>query len=293
MVPATLRFLPHTHHAGPELSLQAHNSCRRAGPGDSALPPGTPATFQRKRGRFARAASFTSRSPKEAAPHLPAGGTAGSASLRRPGREQAGMLHEAGAWMALSAGLGFLLLQLRTQPAVLLRGAPRQRALPCSIERLRAKATISDSGTWDPGAASHFPGAGKVFHSGFCSHPARRRQGAELVGDAEGKCFFSSGADAACALRSLWRNGRARWTSNPEVPGSSPGRDGHWRSLFCFQRWAAGLWITFNTPRRFEERTPSLFSPACSPLPLGPAGHRVPLHCPAQLHFHPLLRFPT
>lgn len=26
-------------------------------------------------------------------------------------------------------------------------------------------------------------------------------------------------------MRSLWRNGRARWTSNPEVPGSSPGRD--------------------------------------------------------------------
>ena len=24
---------------------------------------------------------------------------------------------------------------------------------------------------------------------------------------------------------SLWRNGLARWTSNPEVPGSSPGRD--------------------------------------------------------------------
>lgn len=43
--------------------------------------------------------------------------------------------------------------------------------------------------------------------------------------DAEGMCFFSSGADAVCAVRSLWRNGRARWTSNPEVPGSSPGRD--------------------------------------------------------------------
>lgn len=25
---------------------------------------------------------------------------------------------------------------------------------------------------------------------------------------------------------SLWRNGIARWTSNPEAPGSSPGRDG-------------------------------------------------------------------
>lgn len=24
---------------------------------------------------------------------------------------------------------------------------------------------------------------------------------------------------------SLWRNGIARWTSNPEAPGSSPGRD--------------------------------------------------------------------
>lgn len=47
------------------------------------------------------------------------------------------------------------------------------------------------------------------------------------LGDAEGMCFFSSGADAVCVVRSLWRNGRARWTSNPEVPGSSPGRDGH------------------------------------------------------------------
>lgn len=37
--------------------------------------------------------------------------------------------------------------------------------------------------------------------------------------------FFSSGADAPLTVRSLWRNGRARWTSNPEVPGSSPGRD--------------------------------------------------------------------
>lgn len=45
------------------------------------------------------------------------------------------------------------------------------------------------------------------------------------LGDAEGMCFFSSGADAVCVVRSLWRNGRARWTSNPEVPGSSPGRD--------------------------------------------------------------------
>lgn len=26
--------------------------------------------------------------------------------------------------------------------------------------------------------------------------------------------------------QSLWRNGIARWTSNPEAPGSSPGRDG-------------------------------------------------------------------
>lgn len=42
------------------------------------------------------------------------------------------------------------------------------------------------------------------------------------AGDAE---FFSSGADAAAVVRSLWRNGRARGTSNPEVPGSSPGRD--------------------------------------------------------------------
>lgn len=47
-----------------------------------------------------------------------------------------------------------------------------------------------------------------------------------LSNDAEGMCFFSSGPDAEFAVRSLWRNGRARWTSNPEVPGSSPGRDG-------------------------------------------------------------------
>lgn len=43
--------------------------------------------------------------------------------------------------------------------------------------------------------------------------------------DAEGMCFFSSDADTELVVRSLWRNGRARWTSNPEVPGSSPGRD--------------------------------------------------------------------
>ncbi|KYO39966.1 hypothetical protein Y1Q_0017399 [Alligator mississippiensis] len=34
-----------------------------------------------------------------------------------------------------------------------------------------------------------------------------------------------SDADTELVVRSLWRNGRARWTSNPEVPGSSPGRD--------------------------------------------------------------------
>lgn len=43
--------------------------------------------------------------------------------------------------------------------------------------------------------------------------------------DAGGAGFFSSGADSILTARSLWRNGRARWTSNPEVPGSSPGRD--------------------------------------------------------------------
>lgn len=52
--------------------------------------------------------------------------------------------------------------------------------------------------------------------------------------DAEGMCFFSSGADAVYVVRSLWRNGRARWTSNPEVPGSSPGRDGHLASSLLF-----------------------------------------------------------
>lgn len=51
--------------------------------------------------------------------------------------------------------------------------------------------------------------------------------------------------------QSLWRNGIARWTSNPEAPGSSPGRDEpdcmefgrkpFWGFLFppsfTFQRW--------------------------------------------------------
>lgn len=41
-----------------------------------------------------------------------------------------------------------------------------------------------------------------------------------------GPGFSCSGTGAALTVRSLWRNGRARWTSNPEVPGSSPGRDG-------------------------------------------------------------------
>ena len=59
--------------------------------------------------------------------------------------------------------------------------------------------------------------------------PPHRSESRMLIwlGDAEGMCFFSSGADAVCVVRSLWRNGRARWTSNLEVPGSSPGRDGH------------------------------------------------------------------
>lgn len=68
------------------------------------------------------------------------------------------------------------------------------------------------------------------LHSRFSScpcPPTAPEQDAEMAGDAEGMCFFSSGADAVCVVRSLWRNGRARWTSNPEVPGSSPGRDGH------------------------------------------------------------------
>lgn len=31
---------------------------------------------------------------------------------------------------------------------------------------------------------------------------------------------------------SLWRNGIARWTSNPEAPGSSPGRDDRGCGIF-------------------------------------------------------------
>lgn len=53
---------------------------------------------------------------------------------------------------------------------------------------------------------------------------ARRFHGAFRPPDAA-RGFSSSGSDAAAVGRSLWRNGRARWTSNPEVPGSSPGRD--------------------------------------------------------------------
>ncbi|CAM5175450.1 unnamed protein product [Eretmochelys imbricata] len=47
-------------------------------------------------------------------------------------------------------------------------------------------------------------------------------------------CIFSSGTDAVLVVRSLWRNGRARWTSNPEVPGSSPGRDDLQAGVFYF-----------------------------------------------------------
>ena len=34
--------------------------------------------------------------------------------------------------------------------------------------------------------------------------------------------------------QSLWRNGIARWTSNPEAPGSSPGRDDDEESVPAF-----------------------------------------------------------
>lgn len=34
--------------------------------------------------------------------------------------------------------------------------------------------------------------------------------------------------------QSLWRNGIARWTSNPEAPGSSPGRD--------VNQWVVAFW---------------------------------------------------
>lgn len=60
----------------------------------------------------------------------------------------------------------------------------------------------------------------QVFVPPRCHEAVSRRPS-----DAGGAGFFSSGADAALMVRSLWRNGRARWTSNPEVPGSSPGRD--------------------------------------------------------------------
>lgn len=71
------------------------------------------------------------------------------------------------------------------------------------------------------------------------------------LGDAEGMCFFSSGAGAVCVVRSLWRNGRARWTSNPEVPGSSPGRDGHLAGAsFIFECCCGRLIIIFISPWR-------------------------------------------
>lgn len=66
----------------------------------------------------------------------------------------------------------------------------------------------------------------QIFQLSLSPHRSESRM-LRWLGDAEGMCFFSSGADAVCVVRSLWRNGRARWTSNPEVPGSSPGRDGH------------------------------------------------------------------
>lgn len=102
-------------------------------------------------------------------------------------------------------------------------GQRGRRALPSCTQGLGAGAAVFEPGPRGP-PSRQLPG----FHSGFCSRPpgAPWRPGGELVGDAEGECFFSSGADALRALRSLWRNGRARWTSNPEVPGSSPGRDG-------------------------------------------------------------------
>lgn len=64
-----------------------------------------------------------------------------------------------------------------------------------------------------------------IWAPGFCAASVPCGGCPRRPGDAGGAGFFSSGADAALMVRSLWRNGRARWTSNPEVPGSSPGRD--------------------------------------------------------------------
>lgn len=66
-----------------------------------------------------------------------------------------------------------------------------------------------------------------IWAAGFRAASAPRCERGVLrpSGDGGAAGFFSSGADAALTVRSLWRNGRARWTSNPEVPGSSPGRD--------------------------------------------------------------------
>ena len=61
----------------------------------------------------------------------------------------------------------------------------------------------------------------QIFQLSLSPHRSESRM-LRWLGDAEGMCFFSSGADAVCVVRSLWRNGRARWTSNPEVVGSSP-----------------------------------------------------------------------
>ena len=54
--------------------------------------------------------------------------------------------------------------------------------------------------------------------------------------------YLKSVPESTLLAQSLWRNGIARWTSNPEAPGSSPGRDEslcvpHGRPAVTFVYW--------------------------------------------------------
>ena len=58
--------------------------------------------------------------------------------------------------------------------------------------------------------------------------------------------------------QSLWRNGIARWTSNPEAPGSSPGRDGSLCVPWC--SCVDIFWHVRNVIKTEETRMASSFS---------------------------------
>lgn len=112
----------------------------------------------------------------------------------------------------------FTLLELPLPP-------PRCRCQPASRfllhPRCRARQRLSPALPAGPRSAGDAEDAAWPW--------SRRGLGAGRRGAAAppaGPGFSCSGAGAALTVRSLWRNGRARWTSNPEVPGSSPGRDG-------------------------------------------------------------------